>query len=83
MSNALDIKNNQFKNLDWFDTLEKIKNYSTSSTAKDLIAKTGPLKSKEDAQKQANEIYQAKAVVTLDFRPNLDSLDLFCSWFER
>ncbi|MES2769611.1 MAG: Smr/MutS family protein [Bdellovibrionota bacterium] len=84
MSNSLEHnKKDQFKNLDWHDTLEKIKNYSTSSTAKDLIAKTAPFKTKEESQKQVNEIYQAKAVVSLDFRPRLDSLDLFFSWFER
>lgn len=73
----------QFKNLDWYDTLEKIKNYSTSNTAKELLAKTAPLKSKEEAEKQAQEISNAKAVVTLEFRPKLDTLDLFYNWFER
>jgi len=51
----------QFKNLDWYDTLEKIRNYTTSNIAKDLVAKTAPLKSKEDAQKQASEISQAQS----------------------
>jgi DNA mismatch repair protein MutS2 len=76
-------KPEQFKNLDWFDTLEKIKNYSSSLTAKELISKTVPFKSKADAQKQVLEIYEAKSVVSLDFRPTVDSLDLFFSWYER
>jgi DNA mismatch repair protein MutS2 len=76
-------KPEQFKNLDWFDTLEKIRNYTTSNTAKELITKTSPFKSKEEAQKQAQEILDAKPVVTLEFRPSLDSIDLFYSWYER
>lgn len=73
----------QFKNLDWFDTLERIKNFASSSTGKDLIAKTAPFKTREEALKQAAEIYEAKSVVSLDFRPRLDTLDLFYSWYER
>lgn len=76
-------KQGQFKNLDWFDTLDKIKNYSTSNIAKDLISKTAPFKTKEEAQKQVQQISGAKPVVTLEFRPNLDSIDLFYSWYER
>lgn len=73
----------QFKNLDWIETLEKIKNYVTSNVAKDLISKTSPLKSQEEAQKQAQQISEARAAVSLDFRPSLDSLDSFFNWFER
>lgn len=84
MANNLEkFKPQQFKNLDWFDTLEKIKNYTTSNTAKELISKTTAFRTREDALKQARDILDAKSVVTLDFRPNLDSLDVFYSWFER
>lgn len=72
-----------FKNLDWFETLSKIKSFATSIAGKELIAKTSPHKTPEDALKQAREILDAKAVVSLDHRPNLDTLDGFYSWFER
>ncbi len=72
-----------FKNLDWFDTLEKIKSFATSVVAKDLISKTAPLKTPQDALKQAQEILDAKSVVTIEFRPRLDTLDAFWGLYER
>jgi DNA mismatch repair protein MutS2 len=78
-----DLRRTEYKNLDWFETLEKIKNFSTSQKGKDIIAETKPFAVAADATQQAQEIFECKTVVTLDFRPRLDSVDFFFPWFER
>ncbi len=71
------------KNLDWHETLEKIQGYASSLRAKEIILNTRPHKSADLAQKQVHEIVDATQVVSLDFRPSIESLDTYHTWFER
>jgi len=71
------------KNLDWPLILEKLKNFSTSLSAKDVVASTAPLKSQEEATNSFNEIAQALEVVQLGVRPFMESLDLYNIWCSR
>ncbi len=73
----------QFKNLDWYEILQKIQGFATSQAAKEILQQTKPFSDSENAQEQAQDISYATHVVTLDFRPNLDSLDDFFPWYER
>lgn len=70
-------------NLDWFETLHKIKGYASSAKAHDLIAQTKAFQNTNKAAKQVQDIMDATSVVTLDFRPSLESLDNYTPWFER
>lgn len=73
----------QFKNLDWFEILEKMQSFATSQAGKEILQNTKPLVSSTEAEKQANSIALATSVVTLDFRPRLDTIDGFFPWYER
>lgn len=72
-----------FKNLDWQETLEKIQQFASSQKAKDLILAIQPHKTPQSASQQIEEIIDATQVVTLDYRPSIESLDTFYAWFER
>lgn len=71
------------KNLDWFEILEKLKTFSTSESARNLIALTAPLASPEEAQKSFYEIECGSEIILNGLRPHMQSLDLFELWISR
>lgn len=77
------VSKSEYKNLDWLETIEKLQAYATSKMGKDSISKMEPMSSKDEALKQTRQIHECLQVVSLDFRPRLESIDFFSSWFER
>ena len=71
------------KNLDWYEILEKIKSFSTSESARNIIAETKPLSSAEMAQKSFFEIECGAEIIQNGMRPHMQSLDLFELWIGR
>lgn len=73
----------QIKNLDWDEILEKLKSFSTSESARQIIADTQPLKSADEAQKSFYEIECGSEIILGGVRPHMQSLDLFELWIGR
>jgi len=73
----------EIKNLDWLEILEKIKSFSTSENARNIITKTCAYKTAAEAEKSFYEIESAAAVILSGIRPHMQSLDLFELWITR
>lgn len=71
------------KNLDWQEILERIKNFTTSDSARNLVANTKPLATPAEAEKSFYEIECASQVILSGVRPHMESLDLFEMWITR
>lgn len=71
------------KNLDWTDILEKIKSFSTSESARNIVSETLPLKTSAEAEKSFYDIECAAQVILSGIRPHMQSLDLFEFWISR
>lgn len=71
------------KNLDWDEILEKLKSFSTSESARQIIAKTQPLKSASEAEKSFYNIECGAEIILSGVRPHMQSLDLFELWIGR
>lgn len=73
----------EVKNLDWSEILEKIKSFSTSENAREILAGMKPLQSAAEAETSFYEIECAGAVIHSGVRPHMQSLDLFELWVSR
>lgn len=73
----------EFKNLDWFEIIEKIKSYTTSELAKVRLESFSALRSPEEAQASFADIAAAQEVLSNGHRPHMQSLDLFSTWHSR
>ncbi len=71
------------KNLDWFEILEKLKSFSTSESARNIISETKPLPSADAALKSFYEIECGAEIIQNGIRPHMQSLDLFELWIGR
>lgn len=73
----------EVKNLDWSEILEKIKSFSTSDSARQIVTELKPLSNTAAAEKSFYEIESAAQVVLSGVRPHMQSLDLFEFWITR
>jgi len=71
------------KNLDWHEILERIKNFSTSESAKNVLHDLAPLKNTHDAEKSFYDIESASYVLQSGLRPHMESLDFYETWMSR
>lgn len=71
------------KNLDWFEIIERLKNFSTSESAKNTLEALSPLSSASLAEKSFYDIESATFVIQAGVRPHMESLDLFEPWISR
>ena len=71
------------KNLDWFEIIERLKNFSTSESAKNNLEALSPLSSASLAEKSFYDIESATYVIQAGVRPHMESLDLFEPWISR
>jgi DNA mismatch repair protein MutS2 len=71
------------KNLDWFEILEKLKSFSTSESARNIISETKALPSADEAEKSFEDIEAGTEIVMGGARPHMQSLDLFELWIGR
>lgn len=72
-----------YKSLDWELILQKIQDLATSLSAKEIILKTKPFETADQAYNQFREIEAAFAITATGVRPHMQSLDLFSNWFVR
>jgi DNA mismatch repair protein MutS2 len=73
----------EVKNLDWSEILEKIKSFSTSDSARQIVSDLKPLSNPAAAEKSFYEIESAAQVILSGVRPHMQSLDLFEFWMTR
>lgn len=71
------------KNLDWYEIIERLKNFSTSESAKNNLESLAPLSSASLAEKSFYDIESATYVIQAGVRPHMESLDLFEPWISR
>lgn len=71
------------KNLDWYEIIERLKNFSTSESAKNNLETLAPLSSASLAEKSFYDIESATYVIQAGVRPHMESLDLFEPWISR
>jgi DNA mismatch repair protein MutS2 len=71
------------KNLDWTEIIERMKNFATSSSAREELDQLGPLKNSRVAEKSFYDIESATFVIQSGVRPHMESLDLFEPWISR
>lgn len=73
----------EVKNLDWQEILEKIKSFTTSEHAREIIAQTKTLASASEAEKCFYEIECASQIILSGVRPHMQSIDFFDLWITR
>ena len=73
----------KYTNLDWTETLERLKSFASSQKGKAIISELSPKASKETALQSAQEILNALEIITMDSRPSLESIDFYTNWYER
>lgn len=74
---------NELKNLDWVEIVERLSLFATSELARQALRKTAPLESAAQAQKSFEEIEEMAALIRSGLRPHMESLDLFSPWWQR
>lgn len=71
------------ENLDWQKIIHHLASYATSAAAQDLLLKTSPLETQEQALEHFRIIGSAQSLLAHGERPFMESLDLFHSWYHR
>lgn len=71
------------KNLDWSEIIDRVKNFATSESAKNILSDLAPLKNINAAEKSFYDIESASFVLQSGLRPHMESLDFFETWMSR
>ena len=73
----------EVKNLDWSEIIEKIKTFTTSEAARNVVSQISASKNASEAEKSFYEVESAGAIILSGLRPHMQSLDLFELWISR
>lgn len=76
-------KSNFMNGLDWDEILNRLAQFATSQSARDLLVKTAPLENATAAQESFAQINEILHVLSLGRRPFMESLDLYPLWQQR
>lgn len=72
-----------YSSIDWNFITSKLATFSTSEIGRSLLLQTAPLKNAEQATDSMREIQEGIDLNKGGFRPSMQSLDLFETWFLR
>ncbi|MEQ1878231.1 MAG: Smr/MutS family protein [Bdellovibrionia bacterium] len=73
----------ELKHIDWPEILAHLETLASSEVAREFLRQLGPLKTQSEALESFAEIEVAQLILNLGRRPQMQSLDLFQTWFER
>ena len=69
--------------IDWNEVVQRLEQFSTCETARQILEETAPLKSTSECKNSFSIINQAAAILSSGPRPFFESLDLFQTWHQR
>ncbi len=69
--------------LDWSQIVDRLEKFATSELTRQKLRKLAPLPNVEEAKKSLSEINEMTAIVLMNKRPFMESLDLFKIWHQR
>lgn len=69
--------------LDWSQIIDRLEKFATSELTRQKLRKLSPLANAEEAKKSLSEINEVMAIVLMNRRPFMESLDLFKIWHQR
>ena len=69
--------------LDWTQIIDRLEKFATSELTRQKLRKLAPLSHVDEAKKSLNEINEMTAIVLMNKRPFMESLDLFKIWHQR
>lgn len=73
----------ELKHIDWPEILSHLETLATSEVAREYLRHLGPLESPQAALTSFAEIEEAQLILNMGRRPQMESLDLFQTWFDR
>jgi len=69
--------------LDWQQIVERLEKFATSELTRQKLRGLAPLANVDEAKKSLKEIDEVAAIVLMNKRPFMESLDLFKVWHQR
>ncbi len=72
-----------FSSIDWNFVTNRLSQHATSEISRNYLANLNPCPSIEQAQESQANIQFAQGILSKGMRPQMGSLDLFESWFQR
>ncbi|HEX4924470.1 MAG TPA: endonuclease MutS2, partial [Bdellovibrionales bacterium] len=73
----------ELRHIDWPEILSHLETLASSELARESLRRLGPLKTPEEALRSFDEIEEAQLILNMGRRPQMESLDLFNTWYER